>query len=218
MDTNTTSSITVDAALFEQFIAWVQARETTIDPVEQEDNPDPDVQTDEIDASHVSTIGEQDSHGFIPSTHTLPALEGGRHGTPHYEAQPEADAHPTDTDDEQQPPPYTSPVAGTTSRVRARRMNPAVARNHVLKAMKSKPQGSSFTIRQPRHRFSSHGLANAEDASGMIGVVEEVTGATLSVAQIRSALAKLSEGGYVYTHGKNGKQDRWLVHPHQFTN
>lgn len=219
-NTTNTSSITVDAALFEQFIAWMQAKENatpTIDPVEQPDNPDPDTQTDEPDESHVSTFGEQDSHGFIPSTHTLPALEGGRHGTKD-EPQPEADAHPTDTDDEQQQPPYTSPLAGMTGRVRARRVNPATAQAYVLTAMKSKPQGTSFTIRQPRYAHSSYGLADAEDTSGKTGVVQDVHGITLTVAQIRSALTKMSERGEVYPHGKNGKQDRWYVHADQFSN
>jgi len=230
MDTSVAQSITVDRDLFDRFLAWQreqeqeQQQEAAPPAVEQPPGP--------------PNVGTMDAHGFVPTTMHVPTREGGMYGVPEVPDTTEQaeQADPGDPGDQQQAP-YTSPVqaaAPTTPGKRAPRMSPDTADTFVLGAMKSHPRGTSFTIRPPRYAqrgvLPVHSVGLTDDPkTGAQGAVADHLGAggvwatylaaggsSLSVSQVRAALARLVERGCVYAHGKNGKQDRWFVHHNEF--
>lgn len=222
MDPNITTSITVDRALFDQFLAWQREQEQQPREVEQA----PPAPAPAVAAPWPANVGVMDAHGFVPTTMQVSAHEGGRFGTPDEPEQDDADA--TQQDDQQADVPYRSPIVSYTNRsnaattatpnqVRSPRVSPSVADAYVIEAMKHYPHSNAFTIRPPRYVHSSDALTD-DPKTGAQGAVSQHTGVALSVAQVRAALDRLATAGRVYKHGKNGKQDRWYLKGDQFDN
>ena len=215
MNPNATSSITVDRALFEQFIAWQQAQEQEQHEAEQQPAPVPTPAP--TVAPWPANTGTVDAHGFVPTTMQVTAHEGGRYGVAAQPEQAGQDApEQGDPGDQQQPAPYTSPVT-TPTRKRSSRVSPSVADAYVIETMKHYPHSNAFTIRPPRYLHSSDALTD-DPKNGAQGAISKHFGVALSVAQVRAALDRLATAGRVYKHGKNGKQDRWYLSGNEHAN
>ena len=139
----------------------------------------PVVTTPTEPATQVVTAGD----GSV--TVSLTPVTGGVFG----QAPVAEDDEPVEDDDS---PPYKSPIASVTNRKRAPRVSPTDAKLRVQQALTS----AQSTIR---------GITAWEVANGW--------GTPLTTSQVRAALTSLEQEGKVYVAGKRGKQEVWSLRP-----
>lgn len=195
-----TKSITVDASTFEAFLRWQREHGHEVEDEAPEPEPEQEDEQDEDEVPLVTT-GNPDSYGIVPSTVNVTPHTGGRYGEAAAAPAHEDEATTTEQDDAGMQP------SVQPTRQRSPRLRPATADGYVLTAMMT-DYTCGWTIRAPKYPVTRYG-SGGWTARGLTAAIS-ANGHTMSVAQVRSALTRLEQRGYVTTSGKCGKQERWM--------